>query len=131
MYHDPIDYEGIQRRVVARLQRRYRFFFHTAIFVLGIPVVVGWSTPTVFLLWIGIWLFHLVWMNYQNNVEKAIAEEIEQERGKVIKRKRDMADIEARYEQGEFRKQYDDRPDWLTEDGELVHPDEHDYEEDY
>ena len=96
MYPDPIDYESLQRRVTLRVQRRYRFFFHSAIFVLGIPVVGGWGSPFAFLLWVAAWVAHLLWMNYQNNLEQEIEREIESERAKVVKRKREYADL---YEQ--------------------------------
>ena len=128
MQYDPIDYEAIQRRVIARMRRRYGFFFHTAIFILGIPVVGGWGSALGFIIWIGAWILHLIWMTYQNNIERAIDREIDFEREKILKRKRDYAEIEEYYEQGVFREQYDSRPEWLGDDGEL-HP--YDYEEDY
>lgn len=126
MQQEPIDYEAIQRRVLLRVQRRYRFFFHTAIFILGLPVLGNWGSPEVFLGWVGIWVFHLIWLQYQNNIEKAIEQEIEAEREKIFKRKRDYAEIESRYENGHFRGNYQASPEWLGDDGELL-----DYEEDY
>ncbi|MEL7433135.1 MAG: hypothetical protein AAFN11_04235 [Chloroflexota bacterium] len=126
MYHDPIDYETIQRRVVARVRRRYGFFFHTAIFVLGLPVIGGFGSAFGFFLWTGAWILHLVWMSYQNNIEKAIEHEIELEQQKVYKRKREYADLEARYENGDFRHDYDERPAWLSDDGELVGTNDYD-----
>lgn len=128
MQHDPIDYETIQRRVIARVRRRYGFFFHTAIFILGIPVIGGWGSAEGFLIWVGAWIFHFIWMMYHNNIERAIESEIDREREKVIKRKRDHAEIEERYHNGDFRNNYDSRPEWLGDDGELRN---FDYEEDY
>lgn len=131
MQYDPIDYEAIQRRVVARVRRRYGFFFHTAIFILGIPVIGGWGSAMGFFVWIGAWIFHLIWMLYQNNIEGAIEREINAERGKVLKRKREHAEIQDHYEAGAFNDTYDARPDWLGDDGELRDHDHYDYEENY
>lgn|GEM_PF-5640634 len=125
---DPVDYESIERRVVARVRRRYGFFFHTAIFVLGIPVIGGWGSAFGFFIWVAAWITHFMWMTYQNNIERAIEREIDMEREKVLKRKRDYAEIDAYYENGVLRDEYDSRPEWLGDDGEL-HP--YDYEEDY
>jgi hypothetical protein len=129
MQHEPIDYEAIQRRVLLRVQRRYRFFFHTALFFLGLPVLGTWGSPEFFLLWMGLWIFHLIWLQYQNHIERAIEQEIELEREKAIKRKRDYARLESRYQNGHFREEYNHHPpDWLGDDGELV---DYGYEEDY
>lgn len=125
---DPVDYETIERRVVGRVRRRYGFFFHTAIFVLGIPVIGGWGSAFGFFIWVGAWITHLMWMTYQNNIERAIEREIDLEREKVLKRKREYAEIDDYYENGVFRDEYDSRPEWLGDDGE-IHP--YDYEEDY
>lgn len=119
MYPDPIDYESLQRRVTMRVQRRYRFFFHSAIFVLGIPVVGGWGSPLWFLLWVGAWVGHWLWMNYQNNLEQEIEREIEAERARVVKRKRDYADLYDPHAE-EYEYEDDGRRDiWLGNDGEL------------
>lgn len=131
MQYDPIDYEAIQRRVVARVRRRYGFFFHTAIFVLGIPVIGGWGSAMGFIIWIGAWILHFVWMTYQNNIEGAIEREIDAEREKFLKRKRDHSEIQDHYENGAFRDEYESRPDWLGDDGELNGYEHYDYEEDY
>lgn len=131
MQYDPIDYEAIQRRVVARVRRRYGFFFHTAIFILGIPVVGGWGSAMGFILWIGAWILHFLWMTYQNNIEGAIEREIDVEREKILKRKRDHAEIQEHYENGTFRERYDSRPEWLSDDGELRDYDYYDYEDEY
>jgi hypothetical protein len=128
MQYDPIDYEAIQRRVVARVPRRYGFFFHTAIFVLGLPVIGGWGSAFGFFIWVAAWIMHLIWMSYQNNIERAIEREFDMEREKVLKRKRDHAEIQEYYENGVFREDYESRPEWLGDDGEL-HP--YDYEEDF
>jgi hypothetical protein len=128
MQQDPIDYEAIERRVVIRMQRRYRFFYHSAIFFLGIPVIGAWGSPEIFLGWVGGWIFHFMWMQYQNNIEKAIEHEIEYERDKVIKRKREYAEIYERYQNGDFQDDYEERPEWLSDDGEIRG---YDYEEDY
>jgi len=128
MQQDPIDYEAIQHRVVIRMQRRYRFFYHSAIFVIGIPVIGAWGSPEIFMVWVGIWIFHFLWMQYQNNLEKAIEHEIEQERDKIIKRKREYAEIYEHYQNGDFQEEYEGRPEWLSDDGEIRG---YDYEEDY
>ncbi|MGB7339719.1 MAG: hypothetical protein WBC91_12570 [Phototrophicaceae bacterium] len=128
MQYDPIDYEAIQRRVVARVRRRYGFFFHSAIFILGIPVIGGWGSAFGFFIWVGAWITHLIWMTYQNNIERTIEREIDMEREKILKRKRDHAELDAYYETGQFRNEYDAQPEWLGDDGEL-HP--YDYEEEY
>jgi hypothetical protein len=129
MQHEPIDYEAIQRRVLLRVQRRYRFFFHTALFFLGLPVLGTWGSPEFFLLWMGLWIFHLIWLQYQNHIERAIEQEIELEREKAIKRKREHLRLQSRYQNGHFREDYHQHPpDWLGDDGELA---DYDYEEDY
>lgn len=130
MQYDPIDYEAIQRRVKARVRRRYGFLFHSAIFVLGIPVIGGWGSAFGFFIWVSAWISHLIWMTYQNNIERDIEREIDMEREKILKRKRDHAELDDYYANGHFRDDYDSRPDWLGDDGEL-HPHNYDYEEDY
>lgn len=129
MQYDPIDYEAIERRVVSRVRRRYGFFFHTAIFVLGIPVIGGWGSAFGFFIWVAVWLMHLMWMTYQNNIERAIEREFDIEREKVLKRKRDHAEIDDLYHSGNFRNHYDSRPEWLGDDGELHPQDDYDYHE--
>lgn len=89
MYPDPIDYNQIEQRVTLRFQRRYRFFIHTAVFVIGIPLIAQFNSAGLFLIWISLWLFHLIWMNYHHHLEVAIDEEIELERDRTLKRKRD------------------------------------------
>jgi hypothetical protein len=121
MQHDPIDYEAIQRRVIHRVQRRYRFIFHSAIFALGIPVVGSWSSPEIFMIWVGAWVMHLLWVNYQNHLEKAIEQEIDRERERVIKRKREYAEMAERYVLDPYE---EDRPEWLGDDGEIVEHDD-------
>ncbi|MGJ3241120.1 MAG: hypothetical protein ACFE0Q_20585 [Anaerolineae bacterium] len=121
MQYDPIDYDAIQRRVVARVRRRYGFYFHTAIFFLGLFVIGAWGSAFGFFVWVSVWVMHLMWLLYQNNIERAIEQELDHEREKLLKRKRDYADIQDYYEQGAFRERYDTRPDWLGDDGEL-HP---------
>jgi polyferredoxin len=128
--HEPIDYEAIQRRVLLRVQRRYRFFFHTALFFLGLPVLGTWGSPEFFLLWIGLWVFHLIWLQYQNHIERAIEQEIELERDKAMKRKRESMRLEAERHNGHFHKEkeYENYPsDW--DDSEMADYDY--YEEDY
>ena len=131
--HEPIDYEAIQRRVLLRVQRRYRFFFHTALFFLGLPVLGTWGSPEFFLLWIGLWLFHLIWLQYQNHIERAIEQEIDLERDKAMKRKREYMRLEEERHNGHSRKErkpYEEEnypSDW--DDSELADYDY--YEEDY
>jgi hypothetical protein len=128
--HEPIDYEAIQRRVLLRVQRRYRFFFHTALFFLGLPVLGTWGSPEFFLLWIGLWVFHLIWLQYQNHIERAIEQEIDLERDKAMKRKREAMRLEAERQNGHFHKEkeYENySSDW--DDSELADYDY--YEEDY
>jgi hypothetical protein len=126
MQHDPIDYEGIQRRVRERVQRRYRFYAHSAVFVMGIPIVGGWGSPLIFMLWVGVWVVHWLYNNYLNNLEIAIEAEIDKEVDKVVKRKRDYAEIYERYANGDFDHADDARPQWLGDDGEIIG-----YEDDY
>lgn len=126
MQPEPIDYEAIQRRVILRVQRRYRFFFHTALFLLGLPVVGTWGSPEFFLLWTGLWVFHLIWLQYQNHIERAIEQEIELEREKAIKRKRDYLELEQR-KNGHYRDSY--HHDDYFDDDSAIH--DYDYEEDY
>lgn len=123
MQYDPIDYENIQRRVVARVQRRYRFFLHTAIFVLAIPFIGGWGSAFGFLIWISVWVAHFVWMSYQNNIERAIETEIDLERERVVKRKRHQAEMETHY-QNHYPD--DDESEWLYDNAQ-----DYNYEEDY
>lgn len=120
MHQDPIDYDAIRRRVVQRVQRRYWFFFHSAIFVLGIPVVGGSGSAFMFLVWVGAWVLHFLWMNYQNQIEKSIAQEIEVEREQIIKRKRDYAVLEEELRRRGFQEHPDDPTLWLGDDGELI-----------
>lgn len=94
MYPDPIDYERIERRVAVRFQRRYRFFIHSAVFVIGIPLIAQFNSAGLFLVWVALWLFHLIWMNYHHNLERAVDDEIEIERERTIKRKRDYAELQ-------------------------------------
>lgn len=133
-----IDYEAIQRRVTERVQRRYRFFFHSAVFLVGIPLIGSWAAPQLFLLWIGGWVAHLLYYNYQNNLEAAIDDEIEREHDRAMKRKRDQIDIMERYgdldspdaaqevivEEVADPYKHGNRPAWLGDDGELrIHDD--------
>ena len=124
--HDPIDYEAIQHRVRERVQRRYRFYAHSAVFVLGIPVIGAWGSPLLFMLWVGVWFGHWLYNNYHNNLELAIEEEVEREVDRVVKRKRDYAEIFKHYQNGDFDDLPEDRPGWLGDDGEIVG-----YEDDY
>lgn len=95
MIPDPIDYERIAQRVTQRVQRRYRFFLHSALFVLGIPIVGAWGSPLLFVLWVGAWVGHWLWMSYQNRLEEAIQEEIELERDRLHKRKRAASEADS------------------------------------
>jgi flagellar biosynthesis component FlhA len=130
MHPHHIDYEAIQRRVVRRVQRRYRFFIHTAAFIIGIPLIGGGAAPAIFLFWIAAWVFHLLYYTYQNHLEAEIEREIERETDKAYKRKRETHDIiqhappvvdEAEdvivVEAPDPRTR---RPSWLGDDGELV-----------
>jgi hypothetical protein len=141
MRHDDLDYNAIQRRVTERVQRRYRFFLHTAVFIIGIPIIGQWRVAWLFLLWGLGWLVHLLWVSYHHHLEKAIAAEIEQEQSRIQKRKRDeidhlqrIRDIEAADEAIAYDDDYAPRqkspyppddsnghtyPDWLGDDGEL------------
>lgn len=120
MFGDGIDYEAIQRRVTQRVQRRYRFFIHSSLFVIGIPLIGGWASAQIFLLWIAAWVCHLIYYNYQNHLEYAIDEEIEREEERLLKRKHETLDLLERLPESEFQ-----RPEWLGDDGELLHTDEH------
>ena len=130
---EPIDYEAIQRRVLLRVQRRYRFFFHTAHFFMGLPFLGTLGSPEFFLLWIGLWVFHLIWLQYQNHIERAIEQEIELERDKAMKRKREYIRLEAERHNGHHsrkeRKEYDEDYPSDYDDSELADYDY--YEEDY
>jgi hypothetical protein len=117
MQYDPIDYEAIQQRVIHRVQRRYRFIFHSAIFALGIPVIGSWSSAEIFMIWVGAWVMHMLWVNYQNHLEKAIEQEIDRERERIIKRKREYAEMTERYQ---FDPYEEEDTDWLGDDGEFV-----------
>lgn len=90
MYPDPIDYDQIEQRVTMRYHRRYRFFIHTAVFVIGIPLIAQFNSAELFLIWVSLWLFHLIWMNYHHNLERAIDDEIEREEDRLLKRKREL-----------------------------------------
>lgn len=137
---DYVDYDDIQRRVTERVQRRYRFFFHSAIFVVGLPIIGQWQSATLFLLWVTGWICHLLWVSYHHHLQRAIDEEIayEQER---LKRKRHAID-EARIPYDDYyhpdETEYDEqpasyppdehnghaRPAWLGDDGEFVRSDD-------
>lgn len=99
MQYDPIDYDDIQRRVTQRIQRRYRFLMHSAIFVLAIPFLGMWGSAFGFFVWVAVWVSHLIWLSYHNHVEQAIAHEIDEERERVIKRKRHHAALDQLYQQ--------------------------------
>ena len=120
MHHNPIDYEAIQRRVRERVQRRYRFYAHTLIFVLGMLIIGNWGNALGFLIWVGLWVGHWLYNNYLNNLEHAIEDEVEKEVDKVVKRKREFAEIFDRYDDGDFDYEDDERPQWLGDDGELI-----------
>ncbi|MDQ7024151.1 MAG: hypothetical protein Q9P01_20760 [Anaerolineae bacterium] len=120
MSQDPINYDEIQRRVRDRVQRRYRFYAHSLVFVLGIAVVGSLGSPVLFLIWVGAWVGHWLYNNYLNNLEQAIEQEVEAEINKVVKRKRDYADIYDRYDNGDFDYDEDEHPSWLGDDGELI-----------
>ena len=120
MYPNPIDYDAIQRRVRDRVQRRYRFYAHTLVFVLGILIVGNWASPLMFMIWVGAWVGHWLYNNYLNNLERAIEQEVDKEVDKVVKRKREYADIYEFYENGDMHEETDNRPAWLGDDGELV-----------
>ena len=108
MHPDPIDYDQIERRVTLRFQRRYRFFIHTAVFVIGIPLLAQFNSAELFLIWVSLWLFHLIWMHYQHNLELAIDDEIEFERDRMLKRKRDAAGPDEVY--------FVEVDDWVDDD---------------
>ena len=126
MQYDPIDYEAIQRRVRERVQRRYRFYFHSAVFVLAIPIVGSRGTPFLFLVWVGAWVSHFLWNNYQNNLELAVEQEVDKEVDRVLKRKRDYSDVYEYYIDDELDSAPEERPEWLGDDGEIIG-----YEDDY
>lgn len=123
MHNNGIDYEAIQRRVTQRVQRRFRFWIHTAVFVMGIPIFGGFDSPNFFLVWTSTWILHLIYMLYQNNLESELDEELERAYDRSIKRKRDEIDIMHQlpeYEDEYFADEYHERPSWLNEDGEIV-----------
>jgi hypothetical protein len=120
MHHDPIDYDAIQRRVRNRVQRRYRFYAHSLVFVLGIAIVGSWKSPLLFMIWVGAWIGHWLYNNYLNNLERAVEQEVEHEVDKIVKRKREYADIYQAYQNGDFEYADDERPQWLGDDGELI-----------
>jgi len=124
MHDDGIDYDAIEYRVTRRLQRRYRFFLHSAVFLIGIPIIGQWNAAELFLIWVAIWVFHLIWVNYQAHLEQAIKQEIEQERRRRFKRKREFADDLA-YD--EPQRMQHASPPRLGDDGELYDSDAEDY----
>jgi hypothetical protein len=141
MRHDDIDYNAIQRRVTERVQRRYRFFLHTAVFIVGIPIIGQWNLSWLFLLWGLAWVGHLLQVSYYYHLEKAIAAEVEREQQRLQKRKRhEIAPPEHVYETATRLAEHDDPdtyaskqrspyppdesnghgyPDWLGDDGEF------------
>jgi hypothetical protein len=107
MYND-VDYEAIRRRVIEKTQRRYRFIVHTVIFVLGFPLVGGIS-PLVFVLWIAAWAFHFLWLSYHHTLEQSIETEVEAERERIAKAKRDGTFVPLGLgDDGEFVPYYED-----------------------
>lgn len=123
MHNNGIDYDAIQRRVTRRVQRRFRFWIHTAVFFMGVPIFGGFESANFFILWTAGWLFHLIYMLYQNNLEVEIDEEIEREYERGIKRKRDEIDIMHQipeYDEEYYNGEYHERPQWLGDDGEIV-----------
>jgi hypothetical protein len=124
MPDDDINYEAIIQRVTVRVQRRYRFFLHTVIFVIGIPIIGLWNAHVFFLLWVGLWACHLLWVNYQATLETAIAEEIQRERLRQYKLKRDR-ELAYDFEHAPPDDAYPPDTIWLGDDGELIEYDEH------
>lgn len=152
MRHDDIDYQTIQRRVTERVQRRYRFFLHTAVFIVGIPIIGQWNVSWLFLLWGLAWVGHLLQVSYHHHLEKAIAAEIEQEQQRLQKRKRHEVVPSERFQEADIRHAESDfsdeayvrqqspyppdesnghgYPDWLGDDGEFrEYGDYDDYDE--
>lgn len=82
-----IDLERVVERVTIRHQRKYLFILHSVIFMLGVPLFAQF-TLFLFLVWVGIWMTHLVWIFYHSSLEAAIAQEIEQEQQRIAKAKR-------------------------------------------
>lgn len=130
--HDEIDYHAIEQRVTRRIQRRYRFFFHTVLFIIGIPIIAGWNSPEVFLLWVALWASHLLWVNYQANLEAAIADEIERERLRRYHHKHDGGgwDVPANALALHADEAREGHPRWLGDDGEFVEVYDEGYEVD-
>lgn len=123
MYDGRIDYDAIQRRVTQRVKRRYRFFFHTAIFLLGIPLAGSPQTPWVLLFWIGAWAVHFIWNSYQGQLEQAIDEEIAFEHERLYKRKREFTQLYREMNPPDDENHAAPHPAWLGDDGEIIDPD--------
>jgi hypothetical protein len=112
MYDDNIDYQSIRQRVIEKTQRRYRFIVHVVIFVLGLPII-GAISPFVFLIWVGAVVFHFLWLSYHHALETAIQQEVDSERERISKMKRD----------GTYN------PVGVGDDGEFIHYYENDDDE--
>lgn len=82
-----IDLESVVERATIRHQRKYLFILHTVIFSLGIPLF-GQLTLFLFLVWVGIWMTHLVWIFYHTSLDNAIMQELDLERQRIYKAKR-------------------------------------------
>ncbi len=102
-----VDLERVVERVTLRHQRKYWFILHSVIFTLGVPLFAQ-LTLFLFLVWVGVWMTHLVWIFYHSTLEAAIAQELEQERQRIAKAKR-----EARIAYGE---RLGDDGEWLEYD---------------
>jgi len=89
MDNDPLDLHSITARVTERYQRRYRFILHSVIFFMGLAVFGARMSAEAFFTWAILWVLHFLWVGYRSGLEDAIRQEIEAERERYHKAKRD------------------------------------------
>lgn len=109
-----IDYEDIQQRVTLRYQRRYRFILHTVVYAMGIFAFAARMSSEGFFLWTLLWLLHALWISYRTNLENAIKEELELERERYHKAKRDQIFSTQRLHAPELEGEDDSYPSRYT-----------------
>jgi hypothetical protein len=89
MYDDPLDVREIETRVTERYQRRYRFILHSVIFFMGLIFFGPRMSVEAFFAWTVLWVLHFLWIGYRSGLEAAIRQEIEAERERYHKAKRE------------------------------------------
>ena len=89
MYDDPVNVRDIEARVTERYQRRYRFILHSVIFFMGLVFFGPRMSAEAFFIWTILWVLHFLWITYRSGLEEAIRQEIEAERERYHKAKRE------------------------------------------